>query len=63
MTQRFDVWLATELTPGATDREVTESDMQVAFVPDEELRRMMRDGRITDSPSLAAFSLFVLRDA
>jgi 8-oxo-dGDP phosphatase len=60
MTQRFDVWLATELVQGATDREVTESDMEAAFVPEDDLRQMIRDGRITDSPSLAAFSLRLL---
>ena len=60
MTQRFDVWLATELVQGATDREVTESDMEAAFVPEGDLRQMIRDGRITDSPSLAAFSLLLL---
>jgi 8-oxo-dGTP pyrophosphatase MutT (NUDIX family) len=60
MTQRFDVWLATDLTPGPTDREVTESDMQMAFVPEPDLRQMIRDGRITDGPSVAAFSLLLL---
>jgi 8-oxo-dGDP phosphatase len=63
MTQRFDVWLAGELTAGPTDREVTESDMQQALVPESELRRMIRDGAITDSPSLAAYSLLLLRDS
>ncbi|MDK3255043.1 NUDIX domain-containing protein [Blastococcus capsensis] len=60
MTQRFDVWVATDLTPGPTAREATESDMQAAFVPESELRRMIRGGRITDSPSLAAYSLLLL---
>ena len=32
MTQRFDVWLATDLTPGPTAREATEADMVRAFV-------------------------------
>jgi 8-oxo-dGTP pyrophosphatase MutT (NUDIX family) len=60
MTQRFGVWVATELTPGPTQRESTESDMQVAFVPEAEFRQMIRDGRFTDGPSLAAFSLLLL---
>jgi 8-oxo-dGTP pyrophosphatase MutT (NUDIX family) len=60
MTQRFDVWLATDLTPGPTDREASESDMRTAFVPDSDLRDMIRDGRFTDSPSMAAFSLLLL---
>ncbi|MBJ7451665.1 MAG: ADP-ribose pyrophosphatase, partial [Blastococcus sp.] len=60
LTQRFDVWRATELTPGPTAREATEADMQQAFVPEADLRRRMRDGGITDSPSLAAYGLLLL---
>ena len=59
-TQGFDVWLATDLTPGPTAREATEADMQQAFVPEEELRRRMRDGEIADGPTLAAFALLLL---
>ncbi len=59
-TQEFDVWLATDLRPGPTAREVTEADMQQAFVPETELRAMVRDGRFTDAPSLAAYSLLLL---
>ena len=60
MTQRFDVWLATGLTAGPTAREATEADMRSAFVSGAELRAMIRDGRFTDGPSLAAFSLHLL---
>lgn len=60
MTQRFDVWVATELSQGATDRESTESDMRTAFIAESEFARMVQDGRFTDSPSLAAFSLLRL---
>jgi 8-oxo-dGTP pyrophosphatase MutT (NUDIX family) len=60
MTQRFDVWVATGLTPGPTDREPTESDMEVAFVPEDDLRQMIRDGRITDGPTVAAYGLLLL---
>jgi 8-oxo-dGDP phosphatase len=63
MTQRFDVFLATDLTPGPTAREATEADMVAAFVPADELRAMMRDGRITDGPSLAAYALHLLGPA
>ena len=62
MTQRFDVWHATDLTPGPTAREASEADMRTAFVPQAELRAMIADGRFTDSPSLAAYSLLLLRD-
>ena len=60
MTQEFDVWLATGLTAGPTAREATEADMRAQFVGEAELRAMIADGRFTDSPSLAAFSLLVL---
>jgi 8-oxo-dGTP pyrophosphatase MutT (NUDIX family) len=60
ITQAFDVWLATGLTAGPTDREVSEADMRHAFVTEAELREMVRDGRFTDGPSLAAFSLLLL---
>lgn len=59
-TQEFDVWLATDLTPGPTAREASEADMRHAFVPEAELREMVRAGRFTDAPSLAAWSLLLL---
>ena len=62
-TQEFDVWLATGLTPGPTAREATEQDMRTAFVPETEFRAMVRDGRFTDGPSLAAYSLLLLSRA
>jgi 8-oxo-dGTP pyrophosphatase MutT (NUDIX family) len=61
-TQEFDVWLASGLTPGPTAREATEADMRSAFVPESELRAMVRDGRFTDAPSLAAYSLLLLQE-
>ena len=60
LTQTFDVWLATDLTPGPPDREATEADMTTAFVEEAELRRMIGDGRFTDAPSLAAYALLLL---
>ena len=62
-TQEFDVWLATDLTQGPTAREATEADMRSAFVGEAELRAMVRDGRFTDGPSLAAYSLCLLERA
>jgi 8-oxo-dGTP pyrophosphatase MutT (NUDIX family) len=60
LTQGFDVWLATGLTAGETDREPGEASMRHVFVPEAELRQMIREGRFTDSPSLAAYSLLLL---
>jgi 8-oxo-dGTP pyrophosphatase MutT (NUDIX family) len=59
-TQEFDVWLATGLTQGPTAREASEADMRSAFVSEAELQAMVRDGRFTDGPSLAAYSLLLL---
>lgn len=59
-TQEFDVWLATDLTPGPTAREATEADMRHAWVPGAELHEMVRTGRFTDGPSLAAYALLLL---
>jgi 8-oxo-dGTP pyrophosphatase MutT (NUDIX family) len=60
MTQEFDVWLATGLTPGPTAREASEADMRAEWVPETELRAMIRAGRFTDGPSLAGYSLLLL---
>jgi 8-oxo-dGTP pyrophosphatase MutT (NUDIX family) len=60
MTQGFDVWLATDLTAGPTAREATEADMRSAFVATADLHAMIANGRFTDSPSLAAYSLLRL---
>jgi 8-oxo-dGTP pyrophosphatase MutT (NUDIX family) len=60
-TQEFDVWLATDLTPGPPAREPTEADMVAAFVTEGELHAMVADGRFTDGPSLAAYALLLLR--
>ena len=59
-TQEFDVWLATDLSQGPTAREATEADMRSAFVTEPEFRAMVRDGRFTDAPSLAAYALLLL---
>jgi 8-oxo-dGTP pyrophosphatase MutT (NUDIX family) len=59
-TQEFDVWLATDLTPGPTAREATEADMTCTFVPEDELRARIRDGRFPDGPSIAGYGLLLL---
>ena len=55
------VFLATDLTPGRPEREVTEQDMRQAWFPRAEVERMLRDGVIADGPSIAAYLLFTLR--
>lgn len=56
-SQAYDVWLATGLTQGEADREVTEQDMQHQLFSRVEFERMIRDGEIFDSHTLAAYGL------
>lgn len=55
------VFLATDLTPGEPNREQTEQDMRQRWFPRAEVESMLRDGVITDSPSVAAYLLLTLR--
>jgi 8-oxo-dGTP pyrophosphatase MutT (NUDIX family) len=59
-TQHFDIYLATDLTEGATNRELTEADMEHRFITETELRAMVRAGGFPDSHSVAALALFDL---
>ena len=59
-SQGFHVFLATDLTPGAPQREATEQDMVHSFVTDAELLEMVRSGAVADATSLAALSLLRL---
>lgn len=61
-SQGFDVFLATDLTPGETAREVTEQDMRQEWVPRAGFDAMIRDGRITDDSTLAAYALLLMRE-
>jgi 8-oxo-dGTP pyrophosphatase MutT (NUDIX family) len=62
MSQRGRVFLATGLTEGEPDREHSEQDMRAAWFTRAEVRTMIRDGRITDAQSLAAFTLLLLHE-
>jgi 8-oxo-dGTP pyrophosphatase MutT (NUDIX family) len=63
LTQRCKVFLATDLTQGAPQREVEEQDMQSAWFTRTEVERMIHDGTITDSKTIAAYALLLLRGA
>ena len=60
-SQRYDVWVATGLTQGETDREPSEADMVHRFVPEHELAAWIRGGHLADSHSLAAWALVQAR--
>jgi 8-oxo-dGDP phosphatase len=61
-SQAFEVFLATDLTAGETAREASEQDMRQRFVPRAEFEAMVRDGRITDDSTLAAYALLLLHE-
>jgi len=55
--QAFDVFLATELTAGVPDREPTEQGMVHRWFAEDEVRSMIRSGRLVDAQSVAALAL------
>lgn len=59
-SQGFDVFLATELTPGEPSRGVGEQGMRVEHVTADRLAAMIRDGALKDAPSVAAYGLLLL---
>ena len=59
-SQREHVFLATELTAGAADREHQEQDMPTAWFTITEFEAMVREGAVVDAQTLAAYLLLVL---
>jgi 8-oxo-dGDP phosphatase len=55
-------WLATDLTKGEPDLEPEELGMRHAWVSREEFEAMVRDGRIVDDTSLAAYALLLMAE-
>lgn len=62
ISQRGRVFLATGITQGEHDREHEEQDMRSAWFARTEVDRMIRDGEITDSQSIAAWALLALHE-
>lgn len=56
--QGFDVFVATDLTPGSPDRESSESDMVHEWRSRRELDAMIRSSEFGDAQSLAALAMF-----
>jgi 8-oxo-dGTP pyrophosphatase MutT (NUDIX family) len=61
-SQRGRVFLATALTQGTPEREPEEQDMRTAWFDRAEVERMVADGELTDAQSVAAYTLFLLRE-
>jgi 8-oxo-dGTP pyrophosphatase MutT (NUDIX family) len=61
-SQRGNVFLATDLTVGPPERELEEQDMRSAWWTRHELDDAVRQGRVSDSQSLAAYALLLLHE-
>ena len=59
-SQGMSIVLATGLTQGETERETEEQGMTVLRISEDELVEMMRDGRIRDESSVAAYGMLLL---
>jgi 8-oxo-dGTP pyrophosphatase MutT (NUDIX family) len=60
--QCCDYFLATELVAGAPDPEAEEAGIRHEWVAREEFEKMVRDARITDDSTLAAYALLLLAE-
>nr|WP_026360877.1 NUDIX hydrolase [Amycolatopsis nigrescens] len=61
-SQRGRVFLATELTEGAAEREHEEQDMATAWFSRAEFERLIATGEVTDAQSIAAYTLLLLHE-
>ncbi|MFB4314777.1 NUDIX domain-containing protein [Actinomadura sp. 21ATH] len=61
-SQGFHVYLATDLTPGDTAREIEEQDMVQRFVSRDEFTSLIRSGAVTDDSTVAAYTLLRLHE-
>jgi ADP-ribose pyrophosphatase len=60
-TQGYDVYLARELERGATQRDAEEEGLVAKPFPVSAVEEMMKDGRIKDATTVAAFGLLRLK--
>jgi 8-oxo-dGTP pyrophosphatase MutT (NUDIX family) len=60
--QYSEFFLATELTPGPTDLEPEELGLTCEWVPRAQFEEMVRDGRIVDDSTLAAYTVLLLAE-
>ncbi|MCP9952459.1 hypothetical protein [Actinomadura madurae] len=61
--QGFNIFVASDLEAGETDREPEEQDMRQKWVSREEFKALIRDGRITDDSTVAAYALLTIESA
>jgi 8-oxo-dGTP pyrophosphatase MutT (NUDIX family) len=60
LSQGYDVFLATGLTPGPPELEIEEQDLRTQWFGRAEFDQMVRSGVITDDCTLAAYTLLLL---
>ncbi|MET8146388.1 NUDIX hydrolase [Sphaerisporangium sp. NPDC005288] len=60
--QGLHVYLATGLTEGQAEREHSEQDMRQRWVSRSEFEHMILTGAVTDSSSVAAYTLLLLHE-
>jgi 8-oxo-dGTP pyrophosphatase MutT (NUDIX family) len=60
-TQRGHIFLATELTQGETEREVSEEDMICRSFTLGDFEAMIRDGTVREAMTISAFGLLRVR--
>ena len=60
LNQRCRVFLATGLTQGTPQRDLEEHDMRSAWFTRAVVEQMINDGTITDTKSIAAYTLLLL---
>lgn len=60
-SQGYNVFLATDLTPGPPLREQEEQDMRHQWFSRSTFEKLIHDGAITDSATIAAYALLRLR--
>lgn len=60
MDQLGIVYVTRSWTPGKTDREPSEQDMEQKWVSLSELNNLVADGTLKDGPTIAAFKFFEL---
>ncbi|WP_406688906.1 NUDIX hydrolase [Saccharopolyspora sp. ID03-671] len=61
-SQRGRVFVATDLTEGAHEREHEEQDMRTAWFSRAEFEKMIAAGEVTDAQSVAAYALLLLHE-
>ncbi|TYB49104.1 NUDIX domain-containing protein [Actinomadura chibensis] len=61
--QGFNVFVASDLRAGQADREPEEQDMRQKWMSRDEFTTLVRDGRITDDSTLAAYALLLMHEA